>query len=543
MLDLKENAFRIAKFMYDHDLIGSNTSTVATLKEALGMSADAFDAADTYLLESHYSDGTMGGDAGQRRLTATGVDFVTTRTAEAMRKIDEAVVAEPTFSEEPENGHVLFIDVVGYSKLRMNEQLQVLQRLNEAVESVSIIPRAKAADRLIILPTGDGMAVIFFGGVKPHVDAAIELSRAMRTQPDIGLRIGVHSGPVQRVMDINSRANVSGPGINLAQRVMDCGDSGHVLLSQTVADVLLEIGGWEDLLDDLGTTEVKHGKQVHLFNLRGDDFGNADRPSRLSSNQHDAEKSVRAAVEVSEPEDESINVLLTLTDGKGVIIPAERIDSADTLVLTLLPADAQDTSFLGDLRKKPRDFIGVAYNNVGMHARVKSASSTFEHGKDVWRLELQPFEGDYRGGGISEMACGKYSADRIAEMRARRILLNEKPPYYLTTETDLTRRLNTGMLEAFIQGIGTHVKIQGSIIPLLFHAAAGDIPGFLVAARLYAVLLLHVSGVVEHIYKLDMEMKGESELAVRFEARRPRTYANVEPTMITFEGICELTQE
>ena len=236
--------------------------------------------------------------------------------------------------------------------------------------------------------------------------------------------------------------------------------------------------------------------------------------------------------------DNSIRVLLN-TDETAEIFTAERIESAETLRLFLLPSSSKEVSFLRDLRKT-RGFIGVTYENRGMHATLKTISSMMEGGRDLWVVELEPFEGDYRGTGLGEMACGNYSADQIAEMRARRILLDEKLPEYLTNEDEILRRLNNATLEAFVQGIGTQVQIKGSLIPILFDAAAGDMPGFLEAARLFSVFALHVSGVVEHVYELDMEMVGESELRVKFEGRRPRTYVNVEPTSIKIEGTCPL---
>ena len=135
-----------------------------------------------------------------------------------------------------EIAHVLFMDIVGYSKLLINEQAELLQELNRIVHNTSQFRRAEAADELIRLPTGDGMALVFLRHAEAPVQCAIEISHALRSSPELSLRMGVHSGPVNQVTDVNDRSNLAGAGINIAQRVMDCGDAGHILLSKRVAD-------------------------------------------------------------------------------------------------------------------------------------------------------------------------------------------------------------------------------------------------------------------------------------------------------------------
>jgi hypothetical protein len=156
-------------------------------------------------------------------------------------------------------------------------------------------------------------------------------------------------------------------------------------------------------------------------------------------------------------------------------------------------------------------------------------------GGDLYQAEC--VKGD---GSLYEMACGKFSADDIAEMRARRILLDEKPPNYLKSDDPMVGTLNNAMLEAFIQGIGSSVKVEKSIIPILYKAARVDTGDFLVAAKLFSVLLLHTSRAVDQIYKLDMKLESKTQLAVDFEGRRPRVYANVEPPTIRVQGVCNL---
>ena len=184
-----------------------------------------------------------------------------------------------------EMAHVLFMDIVGYSKLPMDRQEVVLRALQAVVSATSEFLQAQANQEMIRLPTGDGMALVFFGDAEAATRCALEVSRTLKPHPEISLRMGLHSGPVYRVADINANENVAGGGINIAQRVMDCGDAGHILASQSVADMLGHLSSWKDSLHDLGETDVKHGVRVHLYNLYTEETGNAELPERLQTAQ------------------------------------------------------------------------------------------------------------------------------------------------------------------------------------------------------------------------------------------------------------------
>ncbi len=180
-----------------------------------------------------------------------------------------------------ELAHVLFIDIVGYSKLLITEQRDRLETLKKIVQETSPVRASKGKRDLIRLPTGDGMALAFRGHPEAPVECALEISEALKAHPELPLRMGIHSGPVQEVRDVNERANVAGAGIDLAQRVMDCGDAGHILLSKRLADDLAPYPRWSSHLHDLGDAEVKHGARVHLFNLYTETAGNPALPTRL----------------------------------------------------------------------------------------------------------------------------------------------------------------------------------------------------------------------------------------------------------------------
>jgi TolB-like protein/class 3 adenylate cyclase/Tfp pilus assembly protein PilF len=181
--------------------------------------------------------------------------------------------------------HVLFTDIVGYSKLSINDQHAAVVELNQIVRASEQFQRAEAANRLLKIPTGDGMALVFYTNPEEPVQCAVEISRALKEHPGLQLRMGIHSGPVSGVVDVNERANLAGAGINMAQRVMDCGDAGHILLSKHVAEDLEEYEKWRPLLHDLGSCEVKHGVRLSVVNLHGDQFGNAKLPRKFEAVQ------------------------------------------------------------------------------------------------------------------------------------------------------------------------------------------------------------------------------------------------------------------
>src|SRR5438874_11503670 len=168
---------------------------------------------------------------------------------------------------ELEIAHVLFIDIVGYSKLSINDQHATVEELNQVVRASEQFQRGEAAGRLLKIATGDGMALVFYTSPEAPVHSAVEISRAVKEHPRLQLRMGIHSGPVSGVIDVNNRPNLAGAGLNMAQRVMDCGDAGHILLSKHVAEDLEEYEKCRPLLHDLGTCEVKHGVRVGITNL------------------------------------------------------------------------------------------------------------------------------------------------------------------------------------------------------------------------------------------------------------------------------------
>src|SRR5213076_2747528 len=182
-----------------------------------------------------------------------------------------------------EIGHVLFIDIVGYSKLLINEQSEQIQKLTEIVRGTEQFRLAEAEGKLLRLPTGDGGALVFRDNLEAPVLCALEISKALKNHPELKVRMGIHSGPVNEVTDLNEQAKIAGAGINIAQRVMDCGDAGHILLSRHVAEDLENYPHWQPCLHNLGEFEVKHGARIGIVNLYDDQIGNPQLPKKFQT--------------------------------------------------------------------------------------------------------------------------------------------------------------------------------------------------------------------------------------------------------------------
>src|SRR5690349_3057423 len=191
------------------------------------------------------------------------------------------MAADTTGQTQLEIAHVLFIDIVGYSKLLTNEQREKLEDLNRVVRQTEQFQSANASGKLIRLPTGDGMVLVFFTAPDAPVRCAISISRALGRNSDLPLRMGIHSGPVEQISHVDDRPNLAGAGVNIAQRVMNCGDAGHILLSTRAADDLAQYDEWKAQLHPLGEVEVKHGVRLGLVSLHNDEVGNPELPGKI----------------------------------------------------------------------------------------------------------------------------------------------------------------------------------------------------------------------------------------------------------------------
>ena len=253
--------------------------------------------------------------------------------------------AEPTPDLQLEIAHLLLMNVVGYSKLLVNEQIEVLQELNRIVRNTECFRAAEASERLIRVPTGDGMALLFFRSPEEPIDCALEIGKTLRDHPQIQLRMGVHSGPINRVTDVNDKTNIVGSGINIAQRVLDCGDSGHILVSKHVAEDLTQYRHWQPYLYDLGEYEVKHGLHLHVFNLCKDGLGNPEVPEKLKRRRW-KQKSVPARP-VRQPRFQKVLLPIALTGSLLALVISSLIffyrQPSPTIMSTASPVAKSNT--------------------------------------------------------------------------------------------------------------------------------------------------------------------------------------------------------
>jgi hypothetical protein len=225
-----------------------------------------------------------------------------------------------------EIGHVLFIDIVGYSKLLINEQSEQLQKLKEIVRGTEQFRLAETEGKLLRLPTGDGGALVFRNNPEAPVLCAMEIAKALKGYPQLRVRMGIHSGPVNEVTDLNEQANIAGAGINLAQRVMDCGDAGHILLSKRIADDLEQYPQWRPLLHELGECEVKHGVRLSVVNLYTNEVGNSQMPRKLQARRMEetTAKTFPGVPHLSKPSLIAAAVVFLVVLGAGLFLFAHK---------------------------------------------------------------------------------------------------------------------------------------------------------------------------------------------------------------------------
>ncbi len=269
--------------------------------------------------------------------------------------------------------HVLFMDIVSYSVLPTDQQSKVLRSLQEIVLGTAEVTRAQSSNQLISLATGDGMALVFFNDPMAPVQCALEISKALKGFPEIKLRMGVHSGPVNEIVDVNERANVAGSGINMAQRVMDSGDAGHILLSRRVAEDLGQYSSWQPFLHDLKEVEVKHGVRVHVFNLYTGEVGNASLPQKVRKRKK--KSMVRPVVAVS-----ALALVLGVTSLlllRGNNLKMSQISPASK-------DSRPESEFIDQLQRKADAWIDDAFAAQAENGGLKSVTAGAQTATQVW---------------------------------------------------------------------------------------------------------------------------------------------------------------
>jgi TolB-like protein/class 3 adenylate cyclase len=346
--------------------------------------------------------------------------------------------AESTPDLQLEIAHLLLIDVVGYSKLLVNEQIEVLQKLNQIVRTTECFRAAEASDKLIRVPTGDGMALLFFRSPEEPVRCALEISKALRGHSQFQVRMGVHSGPVNRVTDVNDKTNIAGSGINMAQRVLDCGDTGHILLSAHIAEDLVHYRHWQPYLHDIGQCEVKHGLRLHLFNLYKDKLGNPQVPQKLKGQKRWRQKAV----------------------GVRPIIARPWPKVALTIALLVLTIALIISSLIFFQRVSPRKTISSAAEPTGSVAVPTPEKS----------IAVLPFEN------LSDEKENAYFADgiqdeiltRLSKIADLKVISRTSTQHYKSAPENLreiARQLGVAdILEGSVQKIGDAVRVNVQLI-------------------------------------------------------------------------------
>ena len=347
---------------------------------------------------------------------------------------------EPVSDLKFEIGHVLFIDIVGYSKLLIHEQSEQLQELKNIVRGTDQFRRAQAEGKLLSLPTGDGGALVFRNSPEEPVACALEISKALKNHPDLRVRMGIHSGPVNEIADLNEQANVAGAGINIAQRVMDCADAGHILLSRHVAEDLEHYSRWRPLLHELGECEVKHGAKISIINLYTEELGNPEPPQKFKgANQTETRPDRRAtpitrtAVSVGYKRAMAVALgaiavlgalwYLVLRPGSAIRETAKPITNVNFTQLTDLPGPEYFPSLSPD--GKSLIYVSRASGNWDIYLQRVGGRNPTNLTKGSTADDTQPafssdgerivFRSEREGGGIYLMGATGESARRLSD--------------------------------------------------------------------------------------------------------------------------------
>jgi serine/threonine-protein kinase len=343
---------------------------------------------------------------------------------------DELKPPEPQADLQLEIAHLLLIDVVGYSKQLVNEQVEWMQELNRIVRNTRSFQTAEKSGKLIRVPTGDGMALLFFRSPEEPARCAMEIGQALKSHRDIQLRMGIHSGPVNEVRDVNDQLNIAGAGINIAQRVMDCGDAGHILLSKHVSDDLAQYRHWQPFLHELGECEVKHGLKLHIVNLCKEGVGNPQPPQKLRRRTK---------------WDEALGPLT-----------ASRWAKVALVFVLLLSAIALAVSFFTSLHR------------ASPEARVLSEVTAPIQKKTIAILPFQSFSDDKQNASLSDGVQDEILTDlaKVADLKviSRTSVMQYKNPAQRNLR-EIARQLGVAhIVEGSVQCSGNRVRVSAQLI-------------------------------------------------------------------------------
>ncbi|MEY2541291.1 MAG: hypothetical protein QOI22_893, partial [Verrucomicrobiota bacterium] len=338
-----------------------------------------------------------------------------------------------------EIAHVLFIDIVGYSKLRINDQSEQIQRLREIVRGTEQFRSAEAEGKLLRLPTGDGGALVFRNNQEAPVLCALEIAKSLKDHPELPVRMGIHSGPVNEVTDLNEQANIAGAGINIAQRIMDCGDAGHILVSKHAAEDLEQYDQWQPYLHDLGQCEVKHGERLHVVNLYTDGLGNPSRPAKFQN----------------------------AARSEGVVAKPHKLSPVLIVILSLIALAMVSVMFAPAIMKVGIPRSREAVRSSGGEEKRRSAASPPVPEKSIAVLPLVNTSGDpgndYFSDGLSEELIAV-----LAKIPGLKII-GRSSSFLFKGKSDDSRTIGeklgvTNLLEGSVRKQGERVRIVAELI-------------------------------------------------------------------------------
>src|SRR6266496_207885 len=381
-----------------------------------------------------------------------------------------------------EIAHVLFMDIVDYSKLLTDEQSEALHELNQIVCNTEAARDAEAAGKLTILPTGDGMALVFTGSVEEPVECALEIGHALRAQPSLPVRMGIHSGPVHHVKDANERENIAGVGINIAQRVMDCGDAGHILISKRVADDLAQQRRWQPYLHELGDVEVKHGVVVSLVNFYAETIGNPTPPARIGKVRGAVRSTTTATRKGLSPLARAIFVLaglLLVLASVSVIFAPAIMRTLDKRGLATLPQSSATASpSLADtiksaVAKKITDELKDELSGKRNAAVEPPPTGSAIPEKSIAVLPFDNLSRDPDNAFFAEGVQDEILT-RLAKVADLKVIARTSTQKFKSAPTDLSevaKQLNvTNILEGSVQKVNDQVRVNVQLINALSNA-------------------------------------------------------------------------
>lgn len=434
-------------------------------------------------------------------------------------------------SEKRQVISLLFADVAGYSRIADDPLYAKLKQVNTDFEQRFLHPR----NHFKYNTWGDAFFICSYDPIDA-AEIALDLRDYYRNQNwkrlgfpgPLSIRIGLHAARATIILEGENVRDIVGVSVNTAARIEPVVEENQVYCSDIFRQHLSQDPNTEFKTEHLG--EIELAKQ----------FGKMSLHRLMRSSEVDQTAHAPVPVVQESPADTKVSqqdYALLLVGDKIQVIPADHVEYDGKVRLLLRPQSPAVAAFLSALRDAPRGGVGAAWGNTALLAKVEAVSQVWQDGQEKWSVVLIPDTSDYGIG--MEMATSNYSADQLAELRARRVLLNEK----LATRGNTSRAFTDDtIMEVLIRGQSTPIKVEASPLPKLYKELRREPDLFLATARLVAILWLRLSGVIEHVFHLDFRLREDWALEVNFSGQRARRYGNVDPPVIEVSGLCDLSR-